>query len=199
MDSTPSDADAPDLLLIARFLFQPDLYKPADGFRQRWLVRLIFRPSHHRGAHLDVAMVHDDDIGGVEIGTLDSSRNGPLRPQTYHRPFSRSDGRRKGPALERHPAPRPATGNGHMKTIMVLHQPVTIERLERGLVRVAFLMELHGAVWRRSSKGWNASLVPCESIRMRSAVRSGCPNPTNYHRNAAVLGSIIAATINQTT
>ncbi len=33
-----------------------------------------------------------------------------------------------------------------MKTIMALHEPITIERLELGLVRVAFLMELHGAV-----------------------------------------------------
>jgi hypothetical protein len=33
-----------------------------------------------------------------------------------------------------------------MKTINVPHQPVTLERLERGLVVAALLMELHGPV-----------------------------------------------------
>ena len=33
-----------------------------------------------------------------------------------------------------------------MKTINVSHQPVTLERLERGLVVAAYLMELHGPV-----------------------------------------------------
>jgi hypothetical protein len=33
-----------------------------------------------------------------------------------------------------------------MKTINVSHQPVTLERLERGLVVAAYLIELHGPV-----------------------------------------------------
>jgi hypothetical protein len=32
----------------------------------------------------------------------------------------------------------------HMKTVNAPHQPVTLERLERGLVVAAYLMELHG-------------------------------------------------------
>lgn len=31
-----------------------------------------------------------------------------------------------------------------MKTINIPHQPVTLERIERGLVVAAYLMELHG-------------------------------------------------------
>jgi hypothetical protein len=31
-----------------------------------------------------------------------------------------------------------------MKTINVTHQPVTLERLDRGLLVVAYLMEVHG-------------------------------------------------------
>jgi hypothetical protein len=33
-----------------------------------------------------------------------------------------------------------------MKAINVPHQPVTLQRIERGLVVAAYLMELHGAV-----------------------------------------------------
>jgi hypothetical protein len=33
-----------------------------------------------------------------------------------------------------------------MKTINIPHQPVTLERIERGLIVTAYLMELHGHV-----------------------------------------------------
>jgi hypothetical protein len=52
----------------------------------------------------------------------------------------------KARGFERHPASRTQQETVHMKTINVPHQPVTLERLERGLVVAASLMELHWPV-----------------------------------------------------